>query len=55
MQSYVGTKLSGHPNIHRLEALEGPANVELVTEITKKASGVSLWVMLAVKSLLRDF
>jgi hypothetical protein len=53
IQLYVETKLSGHPNIHKLEALEGPATTELVTEITKKASGVFLWVMLVVKSLLQ--
>jgi hypothetical protein len=50
---YVESKLGSHPNIHKLEALEGPATTNLVENITKKASGVFLWVMLVVKSLLQ--
>lgn len=53
IQLYVESKLTSHPNIHKLEALEGPATTELVQDITKKASGVFLWVMLVVKSLLQ--
>ena len=53
IQLFVESKLGSHPNIHKLEALEGPATTDLVENITKKASGVFLWVMLVVKSLLQ--
>lgn len=52
IQQYVEDKLNGHPNMKKLEAREGAHAVRLVSELVEKASGVFLWVILAVRSLL---
>jgi hypothetical protein len=51
--SYVHDKLENDPNMKRLIVREEvPASEELVATLVDKASGVFLWVKLAVRSLL---
>jgi hypothetical protein len=52
IQLYVEDSLGKHPNMMRMKAREQIAATDLVTEICSKASGVFLWVMLVVRSLL---
>jgi hypothetical protein len=52
IQVYVQDTLKSHPNMKKLESCNRAQTQDLVTEITKKASGVFLWVFLVVKSLL---
>jgi hypothetical protein len=49
---YVQDKLYGHELMKRLQEAEGDAAHKLVTSITAKASGVFLWVILVVRSML---
>ena len=52
IEYYVEAKLSRNPLTHKLEAAEPGTTPELVAGITSKASGVFLWVILVVRSLL---
>jgi hypothetical protein len=52
IRRYVEINLGAHPNMRKLMDREGPEASELLSEISHKASGVFLWVRLAVKSLL---
>ena len=52
IQVYVRNTLRGHPNMKKLESRNRAQVEALVAEITRKASGVFLWVILVVKSLL---
>jgi hypothetical protein len=49
---YIKDKLANHRLVKKLELREGLAAAQLVTEISTKSSGVFLWVMLVVKSLI---
>lgn len=53
IQTYVRDKLENHPRIILLEQDEPHHADELAREIVSKASGVFLWVVLVVRSLLR--
>jgi hypothetical protein len=50
---YVEDKLAGNVYMSRLKKTEGALATNLVTEVCDKASGVFLWVMLVVRSLLQ--
>jgi hypothetical protein len=52
IERYVEDKLEAHPNMQRLSQADPAHASDLVTDIVKKASGVFLWVMLIVRSLL---
>lgn len=49
---YVEEKLRGSPRWRDLQNFMPDASSELITEVTDKASGVFLWVILVVESLL---
>lgn len=53
IQFYVEDRLGKHRNLMNLKLQEPHAITELITEISSKASGVFLWVMLVVRSLLQ--
>ena len=50
---YTKDKLTLHPLMKRLTEVEGGASDRIVHEITEKACGVFLWVVLVVRSLIR--
>jgi hypothetical protein len=52
MKLYVNDHLGKHRFMRTLETLEGNAAREFVGEIASKASGVFLWLMLVVRSLV---
>lgn len=52
---YVNDKISGHERMRELQRMNLKGAHELTMEIVTKASGVFLWVQLAVKSLLDGF
>ena len=52
IQRYVQDKLDEHPRMTQLRKLNSENVIGLVNEIVTKASGVFLWVILVVKSLL---
>lgn len=49
---YISSNLHSHPNFSELELLEPQYAMRLTKEIANKASGVFLWVVLVVASLL---
>jgi hypothetical protein len=49
---YVKDKVVNHPLMRRLDDMKEGASDQLTKEITSKASGVFLWVILVTKSLL---
>ncbi|KAK5032803.1 hypothetical protein LTS07_004213 [Exophiala sideris] len=53
IQIYVEDKLDKHRNMKRLKVKEATAATRLISDITTKASGVFLWIVLVVKSLLQ--
>ena len=52
VQHYVQDKLGRHSLMQKLEAADKAASRQLIDNITSKASGVLLWVVLVVRSLL---
>ena len=52
IERYVDDRLAKHVSMARLVAREGESAAQLTTDISNRAPGVFLWVMLAVKSLL---
>ncbi|PMD20659.1 hypothetical protein NA56DRAFT_659659 [Hyaloscypha hepaticicola] len=52
IETYVFDKLEGHKRMRLLREAEPDHAAELVNEVVAKASGVFLWVMLVIKSLL---
>jgi 23S rRNA C2498 (ribose-2'-O)-methylase RlmM len=48
----VSSHLTSHPGFQELEQFDASCAAELVGEIANKASGVFLWVMIVVQSLL---
>lgn len=50
---YVEDKLAGNVHMSRLKETEGALATNLIMEVCDKASGVFLWVMLVVRSLLQ--
>lgn len=54
IQTCVRDKFEDHPRMVFLSQAEPRHAAELASEIVSKASEVSLWVALVVKSLLRD-
>lgn len=52
VQHYVEDKLGGNSLMARLEIAENGVTRQLIDAVTSKASGVLLWVVLAVRSLL---
>lgn len=55
MRLYVEDKIGRHPHMLIMKREDSIAAAELMTDITDKASGVFLWVSLAVKSLIHGF
>jgi len=53
IRCYVHTKFHEHPGFLELEKGNSKLATQLYDDITEKASGVFLWVRLAVQSLLR--
>jgi hypothetical protein len=51
---FVTDRLSSHTLMRRMEQLERGATERLTSEITRKASGVFLWVAIVVKRLLES-
>lgn len=52
VQHYVEDKISGHTLMRRLEIAQNGATRQLIDAVTSKASGVLLWVVLAVRSII---
>jgi hypothetical protein len=52
---YVEDKLANSPHISRLRETQETLTTDLVAEVCDKASGVFLWVILVVRSLLEGF
>jgi hypothetical protein len=52
MQHYVSSNLSANPGFTALQRLDSEYAARLINNVTTKASGVFLWLVLVVKSLL---
>ncbi|KAF7533640.1 hypothetical protein G7054_g6921 [Neopestalotiopsis clavispora] len=52
---YIHDTVGTHPYLHQLMQAESMAAASLLRELTEKASGVFLWVVIASRSLLNGF